>query len=147
MSAQDIQYPNYESVEDSPELDGLGVAIRLAPPEGGEYRAGEPVILNGAYNCTLAQERASGGEPLAETVIVLQRADESEIWRRSVQREGLPTEPGDAGGIDDNETLIGGYFNLDLHEFMPELDEPGHYRVWAELLDLKSDVLDLEIGV
>jgi hypothetical protein len=147
MNADETCYPNYESHDNSPQVSGLGVAIRLAPPEGAIYAIGQPLILNGAYNGTAAMEHQTGGSQLTEVVIVIEREADGATLRRTVEEHGpgLPLEPG-VVDVEDTGTRIGGYFNLNLTEFVPQLDEPGRYRVWAEFFDFKSEVLEFELA-
>jgi hypothetical protein len=148
MSSEDSAYPNHDSDDNSPEVAGLGVAVRLAPPsKGAIHPIDKPLILNAAYNGTATMERQTRGAPLTKTIVVVERLADGALLQRPV-RDAAPELPVVPAPSDpqESETRVGGYFNLDLTEFLPELDEPGRYRLWAEFFDFKSEVIEFELG-
>ena len=145
-AASEEEYPNYDEVENSPELGAPGIAVRLEPPKGGtKYLVGEPIILRGVVGANGAQHARSHGEILTKTIIKAVRAKDDAEHVVPVDASGnlvleeIP-EPADPDAYE-----VYAWFNLDLLKSLSLPDEPGEYTVQVSFFDFVSDRLDIEI--
>jgi hypothetical protein len=145
-AASDEEFPNYDEVENSPELPGPGVAVRLEPPEEGTtYLVGEPIILRGAVGANAVQHARSNGEILTKTIIKAVRAKDDAEHAMPADASGelvleeIP-EPDDPDAYE-----VYAWFNLDIRKALSLPDEPGEYSVQASFFEFVSDPLTFEV--
>lgn len=144
MPQSQAKYPNYARMSESPDQDGPGLTICLAPPpEGDVYALGKPIILHGKYGVDRARNERAGGAPLTRIVIRAGKPDQTDAPGRPVKdgHTQPPRTPDDDGG----GYLLYGHFNLDLQQFAKNIREPGEYWVQAELFDLKSEKVEFTV--
>ena len=145
MPQSATDYPNYNEVPETPDLDEIGVAIQLAPPaRGSAYQVGKPIVLHGKYGANGEMNQRADDEPLTKIIIRVGAEDQAEAPGRPVMDAHTlppaPDEPTDGG-----DYIVSGYFNLNLQQTFKVLAEPGKYWVSAELFEFKSDKIEFEV--
>jgi hypothetical protein len=150
------EYPNYSMVENSPELDEPGVAIRLEKGDRNvDFSLEEPIVINGSYCATENIVNKSQGRPIARVFLIVVCRDEPEGWMSPVLDVSnlAPSQPPvqheeekiDVEEEDEEESLDFGYFNLDLRKFFELPEAPGKYWVMAALGDYVSERLTFQV--
>ncbi len=138
-----MELPNYEEHADSPKLDKVGVAAKLAKPT---YAAGEPVALYGAYLIDGPFIQKCHDDPWPWILVLALGRDQPLIWVKSardyaaadvVRPEKVPPMS--------PSVRQGAYFNLDLRKHLGLPEQPGRYWILVAMSDHVTDKMSLEL--
>lgn len=146
MAKATMKLPSYEEMPESPRQEGVGIALRLLPPEkGSTYTAGDPIVLMGKYGADARTLNETDHLPLTRMLIKVGKKEqtEDEATGRTVQDAHVAPPPRDSAD-DTGDYTEYGYFNVDLSKFL-KVQEAGKYWVSATLLELKSRKLEFEV--
>lgn len=120
--------------DEAPEPPGVGMAISLGPDDsGGRFRAGQPVVLHGAYRADMDLIRRCREDLAASILLTLIRTDRpwgvtARLVTPRVYVEQPPMPP-DAGNRENYRRS--GQFKVDLVSFFELPAEAGSYVVEA----------------
>jgi hypothetical protein len=144
-----VRYPTYEKVDDSPSLDGPGIAVRIRPPAQGStvYRPDGPIILTGTVGAPGSFVRGGDTDLLARVALIVFRKDGAGSWVRSVMHIHAPPRPQEPPPGKDSglEYTLHAYFAVDLAKLVDFPDEAGRYWVMAAVGDWVSDRVDFQV--
>lgn len=141
------QFVDYTTNDQAPEPPPIGIAIRFATPVNpAQFRAGEPVLLHGAYQADMNLLRLCKQGLVNCIMLTIHRADQP--WGETVvlraSKIGVPVpEPADVPY--DPAYRTGGQFHVDLAKFFSLKPEPGRYLIEAVIGPYVSQRLDFEI--
>ena len=122
-------------------MESLGVAIRLSKAH---YRAGEPVVLRGAYKADDELRRRTGDTLSSWITLVCVRRDRPGVRSRPfVDGHNRIVQPYPADKPLDPSFRVTGFFNVDIARALAE--PGGRYWVTAYLGDFVSERLGFEI--
>ncbi|MCA9621337.1 MAG: hypothetical protein KC731_20080 [Myxococcales bacterium] len=135
--------PNHDRHPDSPDLTGLGVALRLG---GHSFRPDMPAVLHVTYCADGHMQRAMHNLMEAETMLIVCRCDRSGVWsRRLVDSHNMVLETYEDAPPVDPSFRVTGFFNVDLLSHFTSLEPGGRYWVMAAFGDYVSDRLPFSI--
>lgn len=139
-----MEFPSYESVPKSPEVEDLGVAVVL---DATAFRPGEPVAMYGSYAIGAEFIQKCSDEPETWILLIVIRRDEPAIWTKGVlDKPDSSPPPPPPEEPPDPTVRTGGYFNLDLREHIGLPDEPGSYWLIVSMGDYITERIPFEIS-
>jgi len=138
-----MEFPSYEPVSKSPEVEGLGVAVVLSATV---FKPGERVAMYGSYAIAGEFIRMCNDEPDTWIRLIVIRRDKPAVWAKGVveKPDSSPPPPPPDEPID-STVRTGGYFNLDLRDHMGLPDEPGSYWLIVSMGDYITELIPFEI--
>jgi hypothetical protein len=139
-----MQFPSYEELPMSPNLDKPGVKILLG---AASFRTNEPVALYGAVGSDSAfYDKCRGEEFTWVTVIAIAR-DLPGVWSMPVLTKPnlAPMAPARPTAPYDASFRHRGFFNLDLREHLQLPEQPSRYWLIVSMGDWKTEILSFEL--
>jgi hypothetical protein len=139
-----MQFPSYEQLPMSPNLDKPGVKVLLA---AASFRANEPVAIYGSVVSDSAfYDKCRGEEFTWVTVIAIAR-DLPGVWSVPLLTKPnlAPIPPTSTPLPDDPSFRHSGFFNLDLRQHLQLPEQPSRYWLIVSMGDYKTEILSFEL--
>ncbi len=138
-----MEFPSFEPVPKSPEIEDLGVAVTL---DVAEFKVGEPVPMFGSYVIDGEFMQKCNDEPDTWIFLIVIRRDKPGVWSKPVlEKPNLAPVPSQEDEAPGPTVRSGGYFNLDLRGHMSLPDEPGSYWLIVSMGNYITERISFEI--
>lgn len=138
-----MEFPSFEQVHESPEVEDLGVAVRLGAID---FKVGKPVTLYGSYLVDGEFIQKCHDEPHTWILLIVIRRDQPGVWSKPVrEKPNLAPVPMQEEEPPGPTFRRGGHFNVDLGEHLGLPAEPGNYWLIVSMGDYITEQIPFEI--
>jgi hypothetical protein len=139
-----MEFPSFEPVSMSPQLDDVGVSVVLG---ASEFKAGNTIPLYGSYLIDGEFMHRCNDEPDTWILLIVIRRDKPASWVKPVlEKPNIAPVPLQNDTETPGESVrSGGYFNLDLQDHMGLPVEPGSYWLIVTLGEYITNRIPFEL--
>jgi hypothetical protein len=139
-----MQFPSYEQLPMSPQLDRPGVKVLLG---AASFKANEPVALYGSYCADAAFLAKCQHEPDTWITVTAIARDIPGVWSNAVLTKPslAPLPPSGPPPASDSPFREYGFFNLDLRGHLQLPEQPSRYWLIVSMGDWKTEILSFEL--
>jgi hypothetical protein len=149
IETQTMNFPNYESVQDSPQLPAGQPGLKVSFAHQANHTvfpAQGPWPLFGAYRVAGPALTELGSDIETQLVLLVTHKETRGIYTgRAIKDDPPPKQVPDAAPKGGQVLEVGGYFNVDLKAQCRIPPRAGNYWVLVQLGTLVSPVLEFEV--